>query len=83
MSDDTDSHPVVQFMRDYTTDPNAHSLDALARDFAKPSDQQRVDTLQRAKAWMDDSSSWRKKADLMNLVRKMGGVHQKLRRVGR
>ena len=82
MSND-DSHPIIEFIRDYTTDPNAHSLDAIARDFSHLSDSQRVDTLQRMKTWLNGETPTRKTAELMDLVRKCSGVHDRLRRASR
>ena len=76
-------HPIVQWINDYNADPEAHSVDAIAHEFAKLSDPQRVESLQRVKTWFDAPASLPKQAQLMQLSRQMENVHQKLRRVGR
>jgi hypothetical protein len=81
MSDDN-NHPVINSIMDYSAQPE--TLDSIASGFAMMGDPQRVDTLTKLRGWIDaESVSLRKRAQLMDLTRKMTAVHNNLRRVGR
>ena len=82
MSSD-DTHAIIESIRLYATNADEASIDGIATNFAVLNDGARVDVLQKLRGHLTGETPTRRTAELMSLTRKMSGVHERLRRVGR
>jgi hypothetical protein len=78
-----DDHQLIAWVKNYVTNDEQPTDDAMRRRFVHLSDQARTQELQSLTSWFRDDSTLRQKAQIMKIGRELNQIHMGLRKLGR